>query len=157
MAGPRRVAGARALLFERLVDLEPGRPEMGLRRFVVHDAEGLKRSVAYELERLFSTRVAIEIESLEVRQRSTIDYGIPDLSAFPLRDPDAEQRLARHLEKAIAHYEPRLEGATVVLRRPGNPPDALVAHISGSLAVGEEVERVDFTVQVSGGEVVHGG
>ncbi|MBY0432211.1 MAG: hypothetical protein K2Q10_13510, partial [Rhodospirillales bacterium] len=74
MNGPRRVSGARALLFERLVDEDPERVLDHPRPLVLLDFSGLKSSIGRELERLFSTRVAVSADRLERRGRTVIDY-----------------------------------------------------------------------------------
>ena len=120
-AGYRRTRGSRPLLFERLIESvhvtatqqrdpsEPGPPRL-------HNADDLRASIAREITRLLNTRVPVPIEVLERRVRSTIDYGIPDLSAFPPRDQNAMVRLARHVRDAITAYEPRLRNPVVEIK-----------------------------------------
>lgn len=152
------VEGGRALLFERLVDLAPGQGEA--RPFVLHDRDGLKTSLAFELERLLSTRVPVAIEVLTGRQRTTIDYGIPDGALTVPADPTGRQRLAEQVRAAIAAFEPRLLDPQVNLRLAEGRGDALVAEISGWLDMAGQREPVSFAVPLgadSGGEDDHGG
>lgn len=144
MAGPRPVEGGRALLFERLVDVEPGRREA--RPFVLHDRAGVKASVASELERLLSTRVPVPAAELERRERTTIDYGIPDGALAAPGDPEARKRLADQIAAAIRAFEPRLAEPSVELRLAGDRGDALTAEISGTLAVAGLIEPVSFSI-----------
>jgi type VI secretion system lysozyme-like protein len=151
MASTRRTQGARALLFERL-----GQPldRSGAPAAVacIHDAEGLRNSVREQLIELLNTRVPLDIETLEARERTTIDYGLPDLSAFPLGDSNAMARLGRHIARTISVYEPRLCVRDVTLDPPAGRKGALVARVSGDIKVGAVVEPASFAIAV--GEVL---
>src|SRR5215469_17660726 len=141
MASGRRIQGAPALLFERLADPidRPGASDVPAR---VHDTDGVRNSVLRQLRSLLNTRVALNIDTLEGRERTTIDYGIPDLSAFPLGNDDAMARLARHITRAISVYEPRLRVGDVTIEASAGQRHALVAHVSGRLEIGDVVEPV---------------
>ncbi len=133
----RRSHGARPLIFERLVQAghDIGRdggnatPPAGL----LHDQQALRASIACELADLFNTRVPVAIDDLESRDRSTIDYGIPDLSAFPVGEHAAMTRLAQHLRDAIIAYEPRIRRPSVAIQRSAAQPGPLVAVVSGTI------------------------
>ena len=142
------VEGGRALLFERLVDLDPGRGEAP--PFVLHGRDGLRASLAYELERLLSTRVPVAVEVLAGRQRTTIDYGIPDGALTVPADPGGRQRLAEQVRLAILAFEPRLHEPTVSMRLAEGRGDSLVADISGWLEMGAQREPVSFAVSLGG-------
>ena len=149
MADARRSIGAPALIFERLeqpLDRQ-GNPGAVMQ---IHDIEALRNSVTRELRSLLNTRVALNIETLDGRDRTTIDYGIPDLSAFPLGDSEAMQRLARHISRTIAVYEPRLRVRDVALEPLTGRGDALLARVSGSIEAGTIVEPVLFAIAVGG-------
>lgn len=152
MAAARRIEGARALLFERL--MQPldrhGAPAAVAR---IHDIDALRNSVAAELRALLNTRVALDIDTLEARERTTIDYGLPDLSAFPLGNSEAMSRLALHISRTISVYEPRLRVRDVTLEPVAGRRDTLIAHVSGNIVAGTIVEPVSFAVAV--GEVLH--
>lgn len=112
MADPRRApAGARALLFERLEDPEPGPPEA--RPFRVHDREGLRESVSRELSRLLNTRCPLTAEELAGRPRTVLEYGLADWSPAHARDPAALSVLEAEARCAIEAYEPRLREVRV--------------------------------------------
>ncbi len=142
MSGYRRRHGSRPLFFERLVqaDHDPGHgergpdsPEAGPTAGLLHDQQALRASIARELADLFNTRVPIAIDDLERRDRSTVDYGIPDLSAFPVGEDAAMARLARHLHDAIVAYEPRIKLPSVAIRPAAAPRAPLVAVVSGAI------------------------
>jgi type VI secretion system protein ImpF len=152
MPDARRSTGAPALIFERLTQPFDGRGvPVAVPR--THDIEALRNSVAHELRSLLNTRVALDIDTLERRERTTIDYGIPDLSAFPLGNNEAMLRLARHISRTISAYEPRLRVRDVALEPLAGRGDALVARVSGSIEVGTIVEPAIFAIAV--GEVLN--
>lgn len=144
MAGPRPVAGGRALLFERLVDLEPGLREA--RPFILHDRTGLKASVRAELERLLSTRLSLPPSELAQRQRSAVDYGIPDGANISPADPDGRVLLAGHIAAAIQAFEPRLQQPSVRLVQSADRGDRLIAEIDASLSIEDSLEPISFTI-----------
>lgn len=144
MAGPRPVAGARALLFERLVDQEPGLREA--RPFILHDRAGLKDSVRAELGRLLSTRLSLAPSELTQRQRSTVDFGIPDGANISPADPDGRTLLAAQITAAIRAFEPRLMDPAVRLVQAADRRDRLIAEIDATLAVEDLLEPVSFTI-----------
>jgi type VI secretion system protein ImpF len=147
-----RSVGAPALIFERLAQPldQRGAPVEVARN---HDTAALRDSVARELRTLLNTRVSLDIDTLEARERTTIDYGIPDLSAFPLGNSEAMSRLARHISRTISVYEPRLRVRDVVLEPLPGHRDAMLAQISGNIEVGTIVEPVSFALAV--GEVLN--
>jgi type VI secretion system lysozyme-like protein len=143
----RRTLGVPTLLFERLA--QPVDRWGALKAVArVHDAEGLRDSVLQQLRDLLNTRVPLDIDTLEGRERTTIDYGIPDLSAFPLGNNDAMARLAGHIARTISVYEPRLRVSDVNLEPLAGKRDALVVRVSGDIDVGTIVEAVSFAIAV---------
>src|SRR5271169_2383778 len=152
MADARHSVGTPALIFERLTQPldRQGKPAAIAR---IHDIEALRNSVARELRSLLNTRVALDIDTLEGRERTTIDYGIPDLSTFPLGNSEAMLRLARHISRTISVYEPRLRVRDVALEPLIGRGDALLARVSGDIEVGTIVEPVLFAIAV--GEVLN--
>ncbi len=149
--GPRRISGLRALLFERLVDEghpDPQEPAAPPDRLL--DREALRASIGIELDRLFNTRAPVDAATLDQRQRSTIDYGIPDLSLYSANDPEAVVKLARHLTAAVEVYEPRLDQPKVKVVPDPDRSGKLIAEIAGTLPLGDEVESVSFRLRLGG-------
>ena len=144
MAGPRPVSGGRALLFERLVDLEPGLREA--RPFILHDRTGLKASVRAELERLLSTRLSLPPSELAQRARTSVDYGIPDGANVSPADPDGCANLAREIRAAIEAFEPRLRQPQVRLVQSSERGDSLIAEIDATLSIEDILEPISFTI-----------
>lgn len=135
------ISGGRKLLFERLTE-EAAHPLTD----AVHDWAGLRNSVVAEVQRLFNTRLPQDAARLAQRRRSTVDYGIPDLSLFPPRDPDAETSLARHLTEALRAFEPRLATPKVTLERVEGVDGGLVAHVAGEIRLSRMSAPLNFQV-----------
>lgn len=162
MRGPRHSDVAPAPLFDRLVDLEPWTPGE------VHpestlDAEALRESVQRELECLLGTRCTLtleEAETREPRERSVLDYGLPDLGPLnPVALADQE-RLARLLGRTITAFEPRLRQVRVSVRPHPEDRRVAVATLTALLVVGHLTEPVSFPLRVElgpseAGEGVH--
>ena len=129
-------------LFDRLVDRDPFlRREVRPMRTL--DRRGLKESVRRELEQLFNTRCPVPAHRLRLRERSVIDYGIPDFSTFSARRFEDRARLADVLRRAIEAFEPRL--ASVRVHVDASEDDmSLTAVIEADLIVENVTEPVSF-------------
>jgi type VI secretion system lysozyme-like protein len=112
ITGPRLMPGVAAPLFDRLVDT--GDAADGLSML---DRDGLILSIAGEISQLPNTRCPRPRDAMAGRSRTTLDYGIPDLSGFQPFDSAAEAALVAELELAIATFEPRLITPRVHLSR----------------------------------------
>ncbi len=155
MSDPRYVSGAPALLFERLTDLDPAvDTEPQPLRILTPDE--LRQSVARELDRLLNTRAPVSADVLADRARSTVDYGIPDLSLFGPRDFDSETKLIEAVRRAVEAYEPRLANPRVRVERNVPTNDALTVHVDGDLRLGAMIEPISFAVSVHGRDQHHG-
>jgi len=144
---PRTIEGARALLFDRLVDLDP-RQAVEQHPLRVLDRDGLRESVRREVARLLNTRTPLPPSGLEGRERTVLEYGLPDFSARYTRDPGARAELAREMERCIEAYEPRLRGVRVEVELPPGSQRELTARVSGTMVSGDVVEPVSFPVAV---------
>ena len=107
MGEPKPITGARALLFERLVDLYPGSDE-GERPFRILNRAQLKASVRRELERLLNTRCSLPLHGLGEVERSVVNYGIPDFSSLSPHNADDRALIASIIGQTISAFEPRL-------------------------------------------------
>lgn len=145
LSWPRRYPGARALLFERLVDHEPYVPREP-QPFRTLSVPEIRASVRREVERLLNTRCAASAEALDGRERTVLDYGLPDFSALaPQRGAD-RQRLAGQITRAITAFEPRLRQVRVTVEPPTTTQRRLLAHIEAVLVVGTVTEPMAFPV-----------
>jgi type VI secretion system protein ImpF len=133
----------RTPLFDRLVDHDPrlGREERPLRTL---DRGGLYESVRRELERLLNTRCPFPAHRLGGRERSVIDYGIPDFAGLSARSFADRERLAEVLRQAVAAFEPRLSEVRVRLEPVPGDDLALAGRIEALLRVGALPEPVSF-------------
>jgi type VI secretion system protein ImpF len=149
----------RTPLFDRLVDRDPhhGEPHLQreLRPMRTLDRRGLRESVRRELEQLFNTRCPIPQHRLVQRERSVIDYGIPDLSIFTARSHDDRVRIAQILREAVEAYEPRLSGPRVIVEQVPGEELRLVARIEASIITDTVPEPVSFltVLQLQEGQV----
>ncbi|MBK8174251.1 MAG: type VI secretion system baseplate subunit TssE [Rhodospirillales bacterium] len=147
MAGPRPITGVPTPLFDRMMNDKGCDGEDHGAPSRILDRPSLLASVARELERLLGTRASVDAATLARRHpRSTLDYGIPDLSFFQLAGPDGAATMARHIVAAIAAYEPRLKRPRVTIEPSVDRRDGAVARIEGSLAMGSVIEPVVFRV-----------
>lgn len=154
MNEPRLVPGAPALLFERLTDADPGVDNEPQPLRMLSPAE-LRRSVALELDRLLNTRAPVSADLLAERARTTVDYGIPDLSLFG-RDFDSESKLTEAVRRAVEVFEPRLVQPRIRVERSAQQNGALVVHVDGGLRLGAMIEPISFAVPVHRSGERHG-
>jgi type VI secretion system protein ImpF len=132
-------------LFDRLVDSEP-RVAREARPLRTLDRAGLKQSVHRELELLFNTRSPDPVHRIPIRERSVIDYGIPDLGSYSARNDDHRVELAEIMRRAAVTYEPRLTDVRVRLVPIPGRDLALAAHIEASMMIEGVPEPVSFEV-----------
>lgn len=137
----QRARRSRPLLFDRLVGL-PGVGHVGTPGLLdgppprLQDEAALRASILGALSDLLNTRAPLPIDLLEQRLRTAVDYGIPDLSAFSLRESASMARLKRHLVEAIAIYEPRLHSPLVDIAQHAERADVMTATVQGALEKG---------------------
>jgi type VI secretion system protein ImpF len=156
--GERKIE-VRMPLFDRLVDRDP-RLRREVRPLRTLDRRGVRESVRRELELLFNTRCPFPAHRMAGRERSVIDYGIPDFSTFSPRSFEDRERLAEVLRRAVEAFEPRL--AQVRVRVEPLPGDdlALAGRVEALLLTESVPEPVSFdtVLQMREGKVeVHAG
>lgn len=131
-------------LFDRLVDLEPAEPHEA-RPLRTEDRVGLLESIRKELERLFGTTSPLPPARLAGRERTVIDYGIPDPLSFSAANSDHRETFARLLEKTVAAYEPRLERPRIEVLR-GELPGTLEIKLVAVLRQDEVKMPIHFPI-----------
>lgn len=143
------------LLFERLVDENPHAPAEA-QPFRIYGVEALRNSVQRELVSLLNTRCPSIGGLPDERDRTVIDYGVPDFSHVGPASPTDIGQLAQILERAIAAYEPRLRQVHVEIQHAKNNRWSAVGAITANLVVGSVNEPVSFPLVLSlkTGEVV---
>lgn len=147
MREPELRDGARALLFERLVDRDPGAVREAVPMRTLGRVE-LKQSLQRELQRLLNTRCPFPAEEVEAVQRTVIDYGLPDYSSYYTKSPEDQARVARLVRQTVEAFEPRLREVSVEVKLFRHSLKALQVLISGILTVGEVMELVSFEIDV---------
>lgn len=142
-----------ALLFDRLMAKEQGLDGAAVPPQPVYDKAALLASIEQQLGWLLNTRVPIDYQTLEARTRfgarSSIDYGLPDLTVYPVGDPQAVTRLAEHLVETIAFFEPRLRDPRVRIFPTRGRGDTLTAEITGEVRIGLMTEAASFVFEIS--------
>jgi len=135
--------GARALLFDRLVDFDPTEPveQQPLR---VLDTNGVRESVQRELGRLLNTRSPTQPDELEGRAWTVLDWGLPDYSGWYTRSPPSHLRLSRLIEAAIRAFEPRMVDPKVSVELSDGNNRSLQVWIEGTIRIGTLLEPVSF-------------
>ena len=138
---------ARAPLFDRLIDFNPQSQEESCPLRVQSRSE-LKASVRQEVGRLLNTRCPIPVHLLQTRERTVIDYGVPDISRFFPRNSADQDRLAEILSQAIESFEPRLRQVRVTVEEITKNERELWVRIEAGLVVESVTEPVSFPVLI---------
>jgi type VI secretion system protein ImpF len=146
MREPKPIEGARALLFERLVDYDPKSLTEESRPFRILNRKELKESVRRELGRLLNTRCSIPTHLLGEEERTVLDYGIPDFSSFSAHNADDHQLIAKIIAQSISAFEPRLHQVRVSVERFRDSDRTLWIIIDGVLVIDSVTEPVSFPV-----------
>lgn len=142
--------GARALLFDRLVDARPSEPVERHPLRVLSVAE-VRDSVRRELSRLLNTRSPTPPEVLERRPWTVLDWGLPDYSGWYTRSAPSQERLARLIEATIEAFEPRVVDPVVTVERREGQDRGLTVWIAGSVRIGTLLEPVSFPLALDSG------
>lgn len=137
-------------LLDRLMAVEewPATRAQSLRFY----KDALKR----DLEWLLNTRQP-PIPSLPdypLAKASTINYGLPDISAMGLNSASDNRRLRLAVETCLRNFEPRLTDVRVTLERGDFAERRLRFHIEGSMNLDPAPEEISFdtVLELSSGE-----
>ena len=112
MGRSHNTGGARALLFERLVDLELERKEEA-QPFRVLSRTELWESVRRELGQLLNTRCPVPLRLLGEEERTVINYGIPDFTSLSPQSSNDRKLIGDIIQQTIEAFEPRLRNVRV--------------------------------------------
>ncbi len=151
------------MLFDRLMTREaPDDPATILPAVQTYGEDELRASIGEQLHWLLNTRVPIDYRTLDERtrrgERSTVDYGLPDLTVYPIEEPEARARLCVHLEQTIGIYEPRLLRPQVSLAPVASGREVLAAEVTGAIRIGLVEAPVGFRFDLrSENGSAHGG
>ena len=109
--------------------------------------EGLKDSVARDLEALLNTRIALDVARLDgypAARASILHYGLIDFAGFCLTSSVDRAAVCASIEDAIATHEPRLKDVRAVLEPAAGDVNRLHFSIHARLAVDGLLEPVNF-------------
>lgn len=153
IGGPLRSPGTRVPLFDRLADHEPRQEETQPRRVLAHG--DVHESIRRELFRLFNTRCAARIDEVAGRDRTVIDFGVPDFGTLNPTSERDRQQVARLLVDAVRAFEPRLQQPRVEVQVRTGTPGILDIRLDAELQLDALLEPVSFpfTVEWAGGGV----
>jgi type VI secretion system lysozyme-like protein len=150
MADLSTLQGVRPPLFERFGGAEGGPaflPWHSARRDGMDQALSmLERSIGAELSRLLNTRCAASLAQLAGRERTVLDYGLPDYSAFYTGSVEDQRRLRALVQSTVEAFEPRLREVEVEVALPGNSRHALDVTIRARALLEGVLEPVCFQV-----------
>jgi type VI secretion system protein ImpF len=149
MAARAPQASARALLFDRLVDRATREPTEPQPKSTLTRAE-LHESVRREVEWLLNTRCPVPADHLDPRERSVIDYGVPDGATSSPHSQADRQRLATVLRHTITAFEPRLRQVRVLVAECVEAHKPLQVRIEAVLVVAAISDPIAFSVVVQG-------
>ncbi|HEX8393368.1 MAG TPA: type VI secretion system baseplate subunit TssE [Longimicrobium sp.] len=150
MPTPVPVPLAAVPLFDRLVDEHPAAHTEAVPLRAL-DRDGLLESLRREAQDLLGTRCPFAPEQMAGRPRTTVDYGVPDISPLHPAGAAARTEIAARMQAALAAFEPRLRGARVEVHPVPGRPRELLALIEGVLAAPGAPQPVGFAVMVGGG------
>lgn len=102
----------RGPLFDRLVDREPSRMVLGASPKTL-DREELKASVRNELNNILNSRCSFPEKAKGAADKSIINYGLPDFSAFDPTSQKSRDGLIAMVAQIIKKWEPRLTNIKV--------------------------------------------
>lgn len=110
--------------------------------------EQLELSIGRELSRLMNTRSRLSISEFAENAGTTLDYGVPDISALsPRSDADLEL-LQSAVRQAVSFYEPRLKDVTIKAFRPTDSGNSATLLIGGTVTVDLKLRQLNFELQL---------
>jgi type VI secretion system protein ImpF len=144
MSEPHITGGARALLFERLVDLEPDRKEEA-QPFRVLTGQELWKSVSRELGQLLNSRCPVPLQLLGEEERTVINYGIPDFTSLSPQSSVDRDLIANIIGQTIMAFEPRLRNVRVTVEPFDDDERSLQLVVEADLVTDQVVEISSHT------------
>jgi type VI secretion system lysozyme-like protein len=106
---------------------------------------------------LLSTRIDPSVDAIDPRDRTVLEYGLPDVSTLVSRSTGDQDRIARSVERAIMAFEPRLAHPQVTVVPELTERDRLTVVIAGMIRVGLVPEPFAFAMEIGGDGGFHAG
>ncbi len=117
--------------------------------------EQLEMSIGRELSRLMNTRSRLKPSEFAASTGTTLDYGIPDISALsPKSHPDLDL-LQATIKQAVNHYEPRLKDVNVKAFPATSGGGAATLVIGGTVTIGLKLRQLNFELQLDQRQASH--
>ncbi len=144
---PRPIKGARALLFDRLTDHDPyvSTEAVPLRVFT---RDEVRQSVRRELGRLLNTRCPVPAHELQGRERTVLEYGLPDFTSLSPQSSTDRKKLAASLSRTIAFFEPRLRNVSITVEEVVGRKTAVRVRLDAALVIDTVMEPVSFPLLI---------
>jgi len=142
-------------VLDRLLDIEP---KSKIESPLTHSKSlaQLKLAVRRDLENLLNTRCTPDPlpETSVETQRSSYNYGVPDITEITQNFLYEKNRLLGEIEKAVRVFEPRLDGAKVAIVPATGNERVLRFVIEGMLRIDPAPEHVvfDAALELTSGE-----
>jgi len=137
------IRGALVPLFDRLSSADDS-----VKTEQLLTPEQLQFSIARDLSRLLNTRSRLLAAEFVAQDGTTIDYGMPDISAL---SPKSDSDLAT-LQSLVAHaihcFEPRLKQVVVKAFASVRYAGGVVLIISGVVSIGLLLRQLNFELQL---------
>jgi len=138
--------GDRTPLFERLTDDDPSAGESRPQR--VLDADGLRRSVMSELNRLLNTRRGPAV-ARQAAARTVLGYGVPDHALDNPASVRDREALCSDVAAAIRAFEPRLREVQVWALDDTSGRGQIALGVTGTMMLGRQAIPVSFPVTLA--------
>jgi type VI secretion system lysozyme-like protein len=139
------VRGAPVPLFDRL-SLVGAVSES---RHQLLSATQLQDSIGRSLHSLLNTRSRLGPSEFSSSTGTTLDYGIPDISALSaVASPDLEL-LESTVAQAISYYEPRLKNVIAKAFPASQPAGGALLLISGTVTIDLKLRQFNFELQLA--------
>ena len=138
------VRGALVPLFDRLAE-----PDGDNQFEQLLTPEQLKWSIARDLSRLLNTRSRLLKAEFLSHAGTTLDYGMPDISALSPKSESDLVLLQSLVTHAIQCYEPRLQKVVVKAFASTQVAGGVALLISGVVRIGLMLKQLHFELQLN--------
>ena len=112
-------------------------------------ATQLEDSIGQALFNLLNTRSRLSPSEFSNSTGTTLDYGIPDISALSAVASTDLEFLESTVAQAISHYEPRLKNVSIKAFPSVKAGGGAQLVISGAVAIGLKFRQVNFELQLA--------
>ncbi len=135
--------GALAPLFDRLSSTDAS-----VRTEQLLTPQQLEFSIARDLSRLLNTRSRLLVAEFTDHTGTTLDYGMPDISALSYKSESDLALLQKLVTHAITSFEPRLKQVVVKAFASSKFVGGVVLVISGVVSIGLMLRQLNFELQL---------